>query len=234
MSCGPVPRHIAVIMDGNGRWAAARRMPRSEGHRAGYENIRRVIEQFSRTGVRYVTLFAFSTENWDRPSEEVSGLLGLLQEVIRLETEALHKNGVRIRHIGRLDRLSRELQDQIHESVEKTRYNKGLTLCVAFDYGGRTDIVQAARRMALDGVPADQIDEKLFSCYLFTADIPDPDLIIRTGGEFRISNFLLWQSAYAEFHSSPVNWPDFGEKEVNAALEEYASRDRRFGRVHEA
>ncbi len=226
-----VPRHVAIIMDGNGRWASSRGLPRSEGHRAGYENLRRVVGAASQAGVEYLTLFAFSTENWDRPNEEVSGILALAAEVIRIETEELHSNGIRIKHVGRLDRLPQELQDEIAESVELTRDNKGMTLGIAFDYGGRYDVVQAIQRMIKDGLSPDEVTEKKVSNYLFTSSVPDPDLVIRTGGEFRISNFLLWQSAYAEFYSSEVFWPDFDGEQLQKAFEVYTRRERRFGRV---
>ena len=225
------PRHVAIIMDGNGRWAKARNRPRSDGHRAGYENLRRVVRAAGEQGIQYLTLFAFSTENWDRPSDEVSGILALAAEAIRAEAEDLHRNNVRVKHVGRLDRLPEELQQQIKQAVELTCDNTGLTLGVAFDYGGRYDIVQAARRMVSEGVPPEKITEDLFSEYLFTSAFPDTDLVIRTGGEFRISNFLLWQSAYAEFYSSPVYWPDFDGEQLSKALDAYAHRERRFGRV---
>lgn len=226
-----VPRHVAIIMDGNGRWASSRGLPRSEGHRAGYENLRRVVAAASKSGVAYLTLFAFSTENWDRPNEEVTGILALAAEVIRIETEDLHSNGIRIKHVGRLDRLPQELQDQIGEAVELTRDNKGMTLGIAFDYGGRYDVVQAIQRIIEDGVAKEDVTEEMVSNYLFTSSVPDPDLVIRTGGEFRISNFLLWQSAYAEFYSSEVYWPDFDGKQLQKAFEVYTRRERRFGRV---
>jgi undecaprenyl diphosphate synthase len=226
-----VPRHVAIIMDGNGRWAKSRNKERSDGHRAGYENVRRVVAAAAREGVRYLTLFAFSTENWDRPQPEVAGILALAAEVIRVETEDLHRNQVRVKHIGRLDRLPEQLQAQIKEAESFTRDNTGLTLGVAFDYGGRHDIVQAARRMVELGVGAEDVNEELFGKFIFTAGLPDPDLIIRTAGEFRISNFLLWQSAYAEFYSSQVFWPDFDDAELHRALVEYAGRERRFGRL---
>lgn len=226
-----VLRHVAIIMDGNGRWANARGLSRSEGHRAGYENLRRVVAEAAKAGVSYLTLFAFSTENWDRPNEEVSGILALAAEVIRIETEDLHRNGIRIKHVGRLDRLPGELLTQIAEAVELTRGNSGMTLGVAFDYGGRYDIVQAVQRIVEDGIDPGAVTEDLFSQYLFTSSVPDPDLIIRTGGEFRISNFLLWQSAYAEFHSSEVFWPDFDGEQLQKAFEVYTRRERRFGRV---
>ncbi len=225
------PHHMAIIMDGNGRWAEERGLPRSEGHRAGYENIRGVVEQLGRAGVRYVTLFAFSTENWDRPSEEVSSILALASEVIKVETKELHRKNVRILHVGRSDRLPAELQSEIVQAMELTRENTGLTLCVAFDYGGRTEIVQAVRSIVEEGLPSEEVTEESFASRLLTREIPDPDLIIRTGGEFRISNFLLWQSAYAEFYSAPVNWPDFKDSRIDCALDEYGRRERRFGRV---
>jgi undecaprenyl diphosphate synthase len=228
---GVVPRHVAIIMDGNGRWANARGLSRSEGHRAGYENLRRVVAAAAKAGVSYLTLFAFSTENWDRPNEEVTGILTLAAEVIRVETEDLHKNGIRIKHVGRLDRLPEELQTQIGEAVTLTSKNTGMTLGVAFDYGGRYDIVQAVERIVKDGVAPEEITEDLVSSYLFTSSVPDPDLIIRTGGEFRISNFLLWQSAYAEFYSSEVFWPDFNGEHLQKAFEVYTRRERRFGRI---
>lgn len=226
-----VPRHVAIIMDGNGRWAEEHSLSRTEGHRAGYENIRNVISYMGRVGVEYVTLFAFSTENWDRPGEEVAGILDLAREVIGVETEALHRNNVRVKHAGRMDRLPDALQHAIRDAIELTRDNTGLTLCVAFDYGGRAEIVNATRKIVEEALPLDEITEDAFASRLFTHGLPDPDLVIRTGSEFRISNFLLWQSAYAEFYSAPVNWPDFDEARIDAALDEFARRERRFGRV---
>lgn len=226
-----IPRHVAIIMDGNGRWASSRGLGRSEGHRAGYENLRRVVAAAAKSRVSYLTLFAFSTENWDRPNDEVTGILELAAEVISAETEDLHANGIRIKHVGRLDRLPVELQNRIGEAVELTRDNKGMTLGIAFDYGGRYDVVQAIQRIIDDGVAPDDVTEEMVSGYLFTSSVPDPDLVIRTGGEFRISNFLLWQSAYAEFYSSEVYWPDFDGKQLQIAFEVYTKRERRFGRV---
>jgi undecaprenyl diphosphate synthase len=229
-----LPRHVAIIMDGNGRWATARRQPRTAGHAAGTENVRAVIKHFVKRGVQYVTLFAFSTENWARPSGEVSALLSLLQNVIEAEAEELHRSGVRILHIGRLDRLPGELRQAIRHAVELTRENRTLTLTVAFDYGGRADIVAAVKRIVDDGVQPAAIDEGVIGRYLSTAGVPDPDLLIRTAGELRISNFLLWQLAYAEFYSTPVQWPDFNSAEVDRALEAYAQRRRRFGGVEDS
>ena len=231
---GATPRHVAIIMDGNGRWASQRRRPRADGHRAGTENVRSVISRLVERGVRYATLFAFSTENWSRPGEEISALLAILQEVIRSEAQELHRNGVRILHIGRLDRLPDELSREIVNAVELTRDNDRMTLTIAFDYGGRADIVSAIKSIVADGVPPDDIDDRLIARHLSTGSTPDPDLVIRTGGEFRISNFLLWQSAYAEFYSTPVQWPDFDGDEVDRALDAYRHRQRRFGGVEPA
>ncbi|MCH8186832.1 MAG: di-trans,poly-cis-decaprenylcistransferase [Chloroflexi bacterium] len=226
-----VPAHVAIIMDGNGRWARSRGKPRSDGHRAGTDNVRRVIEKFAEFGVSYLTLFAFSTENWARPTNEVEVLLDILREVIGREAQLLHEQGVRIRHVGRLDRLSPQLREAILESVELTKDNGGLTLNVAFDYGGRAEILNAVKRILESGVTPGEVTEDLFRQYLYTAETPDPDLIIRTSGEMRLSNFLLWQSAYAEYYTTPAYWPDFDEREVVRALEAYGNRRRRFGRV---
>jgi undecaprenyl diphosphate synthase len=229
-----VPAHVAIIMDGNGRWANSRGLGRSDGHRAGTENIRRIIRAFARHGVKYLTIYAFSTENWERPTDEVGALMELLGEAIRNETESLHKEGVRIRHLGRVDRLSPYLQRAINESVELTKRNTAINLNVAFDYGGREEVLQAVRAMLRDRVRPDEVDEEALASRLYTAGLPDPDLIIRTAGEMRISNFLLWQAAYAEYYTTPTLWPDFDEAEVEQALAAYAQRQRRFGRVSPA
>ena len=226
-----VPRHVAIIMDGNGRWAMSREMSRSEGHRAGVANIRRTIKAFAEAGVEYLTLYAFSTENWGRPSDEVEALISIIMDVIGPESENLHEEGVRIKHIGGLERLPAELRQAIQNSIEMTRRNRRLTLCVAFNYGSRTEILNAVRKMLSDGVDPDSVDEELFAAYLDTDDIPDPDLIIRTAGEMRLSNFLLWQAAYSEFYCTSALWPDFDELEVGKALRSYAGRERRFGRL---
>ncbi len=226
-----IPVHVAIIMDGNGRWAQERGLPRIAGHKAGGNNIRPVVRVFADRGVRYLTLYAFSTENWNRPVAEVSGLLGLLGRRIDRETQALHEDDVRLLHIGREDRLSKKIGQKVKDAVELTRSNTGLTLCLAFDYGGRDEIVQAVRQIAKEGVAVDSIDEPLFERYLYSRVIPDPDLLIRTGGETRLSNFLLWQTAYSEFYFTPVLWPDFGSKEIEAALSEYSRRQRRFGGI---
>ncbi len=224
-----VPQHVAVIMDGNGRWAGVRGLPRTAGHRAGTENIRAVIRAFGDRGVRYLTLFAFSTENWSRPRGEVSGLMRILARTIRREVKPLHEAGVRLHYIGRIEVLPKPLQRQIAEAVDLTRNNTAMMLCVAFNYGARAELVDAVRRIIADGIPAEAIDEETISRYLYTAGIPDPDLIIRTGGEWRLSNFLLWQCAYAEYHATPTYWPDFSERDVDEALAVYQQRLRKFG-----
>ncbi len=226
-----VPRHVAIIMDGNGRWAESREMSRSEGHRAGVANIRRTIKAFAEAGVEYLTLYAFSTENWGRPIDEVDALISIMLDVIGPESENLHEQGVRIKHIGSLDRLPQNLRDAIVNTIEMTKHNDRLTLCVAFNYGSRTEILDAVRKMLADGVEPESVDENLFATYLDTAGIPDPDLIVRTAGEMRLSNFLLWQAAYSEFYCTSALWPDFDELEVEKALQSYARRERRFGRL---
>jgi undecaprenyl diphosphate synthase len=225
------PRHVAIIMDGNGRWAKKRGLPRLVGHNAGGENIRPVVKIFADCGVKYLTLYMFSTENWNRPRIEVAGLLSLLARRIDQESRAFHQENIRLLHLGRLDRLSRKLREKVQAAIELTKSNTGLTLCLAFDYGGRDEIVRAARRIAGDGVPGDDIDESMFARYLDSPGIPDPDLVIRTGGETRLSNFLLWQAAYSELYFTPVLWPDFGPKDVEEALSEYKRRQRRFGGI---
>ncbi|MEX2599680.1 MAG: polyprenyl diphosphate synthase [Dehalococcoidia bacterium] len=227
----PPPRHVALIMDGNGRWAQRKGQPRLAGHRAGTENIRRILRAFGQCGVRYVTLYAFSTENWGRPQGEVTGLLEILQTVIQEEVQALHAENVRLRHLGMLERLPPDLVDSIRAATDLTKENTGLNLTVAFDYGGRAEIVQAVRAIVASGVAASEITEDLLAGYLYLPDVPDPDLIIRTAGEQRLSNFLIWQAAYSEYYQTPALWPDFDDKEVERALEEYARRKRRFGRL---
>jgi undecaprenyl diphosphate synthase len=224
-----VPRHVAIIMDGNGRWASARGLERLAGHRAGTENIRPIIEGCVELGIEILTLYAFSTENWRRPAPEVSGLFEILADVIDQETEELHRNGVRLRHIGRLEGLPATLQDRVRYAVDLTQLNTRLTVNVAFNYGGRDEIVEAARRMLRDGIRPEQIDEATFSSYLYTEGMRDPDLIIRTAGEMRLSNFLIWQAAYAEYWSTPLYWPDFGKSDLERAVHEFSERERRFG-----
>ena len=224
-----VPEHVAVIMDGNGRWAERRGQSRLEGHNAGTGNIRRVVQCAAELGIRYLTLFAFSTENWNRPSREVEGLMGILGVVIARETEPLHRQGVRLNHLGRMDRLSPDLRTAIAHALELTRDNPGLVLSVAFDYGGRDELLHAIRRIIADGVPPEDLDEATLSRYLFSADLPDPDLIVRTASEMRLSNFLLWQAAYSEYYVTDVLWPDFGERDMADAIAAFRSRRRRFG-----
>jgi undecaprenyl diphosphate synthase len=226
-----VPLHVAIVMDGNGRWAEQRGLPRLTGHRAGVDNIQPVLQALARRGVQYVSLYAFSTENWNRPATEVAGLMDILRESIERETQALHEQGVRILHLGRLDRLSRELRESIIQAQERTRNNQGVTLSVAFDYGGRAEIVEALKNIIRDGLSPDELDEKCIARYLYTSMLPDPDLIIRTGGELRLSNFFLWQTAYSEYYPTPTLWPDLGPEEVGKALEDYSGRQRRFGNI---
>ena len=218
-------------MDGNGRWARDRGMPRTEGHRAGTQNVMRVVRCLAEQGVRCVTLFAFSTENWARPTDEVEAIFELLAESLRNETQSLHDEGVRIRHLGRTDRLSPALADGIRRSVELTSHNDRLTLGVAFDYGGRSELVDAVRGIISDGLEPEAVTDEAIARRLYTEGMPDPDLIIRTAGEMRLSNFLLWQAAYAEYYSTEVLWPDFDEAETIKALEAYGHRQRRYGRV---
>jgi undecaprenyl diphosphate synthase len=226
-----IPRHVAIIMDGNGRWAIKRRLPRLAGHKAGTENLRRIIKACVEFGVGCLTIYAFSTENWGRPREEVLGLMRILEDVIDRELSELNEQGVQIRHLGRLDQLAPALQEKVLDAVEKTRSNTKLILNVAFNYGGRDEIVHAIQQMLIDGVKPESVTPDLVSKYLYTVGMPDPDLIIRTSGELRISNFLIWQAAYSEWYVTPTFWPDFGKEEFRKALDEYANRDRRYGKV---
>jgi undecaprenyl diphosphate synthase len=229
-----VPQHVAIIMDGNGRWARDRGLPRLAGHRAGTENTRRIIEACVEFGVGVLTLYAFSTENWQRPRDEVDGLFHILGQVIDREVPQLHKNGVQLRHIGSLEGLPAHLRDRVERAVALTRDNQRLVLNVAFNYGGRAEILRAVRRMLADQIRPDDVTEELLGSYLDTAGVPDPDLIIRTAGEMRLSNFLLWQAAYAEYWCTSTRWPDFGKDEFYRALSAYSQRERRFGRVVDA
>ena len=228
-----LPRHVAIIMDGNGRWALSRGLPRVAGHKAGTENLRRIIRASVEFGIKYLTIYAFSTENWGRPAEEVQGLMGILQDVIDRELHELHKEGVQLRHIGRLERLDPRIQTKVLKAIELTRNNDRLILNVAWNYGGRDEIVCAIQKIIRDGVPPEQVTDELVSRYMFTAGVPDPDLVIRTSGELRISNFLIWQAAYSEWYITPTFWPDFDKDEYRRALESYATRDRRYGKVSE-
>ena len=225
----PLPNHVAIIMDGNGRWAKQRGLPRLAGHDAGTTNVRRVVDRFNNYKVKYLTLYAFSTENWRRPDEEVNGLIHILARMIDRETKALHERGVRLFHLGKADSLSEELRAKVNKAIELTKNNTGITLSIAFDYGGRAEILDAVRRIVRDGIRPEDITESLFSSYLYTPNVPEPDLIIRTAGEMRLSNFLIWQSAYSEYYATPTLWPDFKDEEVDKALIAYSRRERRFG-----
>jgi undecaprenyl diphosphate synthase len=224
-----IPAHIGIIMDGNGRWALSRGLPRMAGHRAGTENLRRIIEACIEFGIKYLTIYAFSTENWGRPTEEVQGLMRIFENVIDSELQELHDQGVRLRHIGRLDRVRPSFRKKVLDAMEYTRDNDRLTLNIAFNYGGRDEIVCAIQSMIHDGVKAEEITDDLVSQYLFTAGVPDPDMIIRTSGELRGSNFLIWQGAYSEWYFPATYWPDFDRQELLKALEEYNQRERRYG-----
>ncbi len=223
-----------MIMDGNGRWALARGLPRMAGHKAGTENLRRVIRAAVEFGIKYLTIYAFSTENWGRPPEEVRGLLNILEDVIDRELEELNREGVQLHHLGRLEKLAPGLQDKVRDAIELTKNNDRLILNIAWNYGGRDEIVQAIQHIIKDGVPPEQVTDELVSQYLYTAGVPDPDLIIRTSGELRVSNFLIWQAAYSEWYITPTYWPDFDKEEFRRALETYSQRDRRYGGVSEA
>ncbi len=232
-----LPRHLAIIMDGNGRWAKRRKLPRTAGHQAGVAAVRRTIEYCAERGIEVLTLFAFSSENWRRPPEEVAVLLRLFQRTLERETVKLHENGIRLRVIGDRSAFPLELQRKIAEAEQLTCANRKMTLLIAANYGGRWDILQAAKALArkveMGEIQSQAIDEALFAAHLSFADLPEPDLFIRTGGEVRLSNFLLWQLAYTELYFTEVLWPDFGAEELNQALAEYARRERRFGHTSE-
>lgn len=224
-----IPTHVGLIMDGNGRWANAKGLPRLAGHRAGVENLRGVITAGIKFGVKHLTFYAFSTENWNRPRDEVFGIMDLLAEFIDREAEPLHKEGVRILHIGHLDRLRPSLVEKIKYAIALTKDNRKITVQLAFNYGGRDEIATAVRKIVAAGTKPEDVTEALISRNLFTAGIPDPDLIIRTSGEMRTSNFLMWQSAYAEWVFPNTYWPDFNEEVFREMLREYSRRNRRFG-----
>lgn len=226
-----IPRHVAIIMDGNGRWARSRGLPRLAGHRAGTENLRRIIQACVEFGIQYLTVYAFSTENWTRPPDEVQGLMRIFEDVIDRELQELHDQGVQLRHIGRLENLSPSFREKVLRAIEFTRGNSRLILNIAFNYGGRDEIVYAIRRMMEEGVKPEDVNESMVCGYLFTAGTPDPDLIIRTSGEMRGSNFLLWQGSYSEWYFPAVYWPDFDKEQLRRALEEFSRRDRRYGKV---
>jgi undecaprenyl diphosphate synthase len=224
-----IPTHIGIIMDGNGRWALSRGLPRIAGHRAGTENLRRIIEACIEFGIKYLTIYAFSTENWGRPTEEVQGLMRIFENVIDNELQELRDQGVQLRHIGRLNGLKPRFRKKVLKAIEFTRGNDRLILNIAFNYGGRDEIVCAIQAMIADGVKAEAVNAELVSKYLFTAGVPDPDLIIRTSGELRSSNFLIWQGAYSEWYFPAAYWPDFDREELLRALDEYNHRQRRYG-----
>ncbi len=226
-----IPQHIAIIMDGNGRWAKKRGMPRLYGHSAGVEALRGIIKACVEFGVKYLTIYAFSTENWGRPQDEVSGLEKLFHQAFTNEFLELRKEGVRIIHLGQREGIPQDLLDEIDEAVEKSKNNERLTLSVGLNYGSRNEIMHAVRRMIADGVKPEDVTEKSISDYLFTAGTPDPDLVIRTSGEQRLSNFLLYQTAYSEWEFPETLWPDFNREELLKAIYEYSKRDRRFGKV---
>ncbi len=223
------PRHLAIIMDGNGRWATKRHLPRLAGHKAGVDALKRVVECARDEHIKMLSVYVFSTENWTRPKPEVDGLMRLLWETLRVELAKLHKDGVRLRHLGRLYNLSPELQSAINDSVELTKNNTVIDVNVCFNYGGRAELVDAIRQIIADGRDPDTITEELISSYLYTRGLPDPDMVIRTAGEMRVSNFLLWQSAYSEYYATPTLWPDFRREDLLAALDSFYKRQRRFG-----
>ncbi len=224
-----LPKHVAIIMDGNGRWAKQRGLPRLAGHRQGVNTAQKIVEIFIEYQIPYLTLYAFSTENWNRPRREIDGIFKIIEERLEEGIKFAQENGIRIRHLGKPDGLPLRLQEKVKRALELTQDNARMTLSLAFNYGGRDEIVEAVRRLIVDGISPPQINERVFSQYLYTANIPDPDLIIRTGGEMRLSNFLTWQSAYAEIYFTPVLWPDFNKQENDKALIAYSQRQRRFG-----
>jgi undecaprenyl diphosphate synthase len=228
-----VPNHVAIIMDGNGRWAQSRGLPRSAGHKQGTENLRRILREAARQGIKVMTIYAFSTENWNRPPTEVMTLMRLLEYFVDKELDELDKEGVSIRHVGKQDGVAPALLKKIQYACERTKTNDTLLLNVAFNYGGRDEIVHAVRSIVESGIPAADVTEAVITQHLYTHGVPDPDLIIRTSGELRISNFLIWQAAYAEYYVTDVFWPDFDEKELHRAIAAYSQRKRRFGKTDE-
>lgn len=233
LSSYKVPAHIAIIMDGNGRWARQRGLPRVAGHRAGAENLRRIINACVEFGVKILTIYAFSTENWGRPESEVRGLMKIFARVLDQELDDLHEQGVCLHHLGDLTGVAPDLQEKVRRALEMTKNNDTLILNVAFNYGGRAEIIHAVQQMLADGISPYELNEDLFSSYLFTKGLPDPDLVIRTSGELRISNFLIWQAAYSEYYPTPAYWPDFGREELYEAIVAFNQRERRFGLVPE-
>jgi len=230
---GKIPRHVAIIMDGNGRWAKERGLQRLAGHRAGTENLRTIIRASAEFGIKYLTFYAFSTENWSRPRAEVTGLMHILSEVIDQEIDELNREGARLVHIGHLDGLSEVLQKKVRSAIDLTKNNERITIALAFNYGGRDEIIHAIKNILKDQVDPGLVDEKLVSQYMFTRNLPDPDLVIRTSGELRTSNFLTWQTVYSEWYFPKVYWPDFDKEALRKALDDYAQRQRRFGGLQE-
>jgi undecaprenyl diphosphate synthase len=224
-----LPTHVAIVPDGNGRWAENRGLPRLDGHRAGVKKMRSLIEYLNDCQIKCVTLYGFSTENWGRPKAEVTGLFHILKEKIDKDVPHLHKKGIKVRHIGRLEQLPTWLQESIRSAEELTKHNTGMTLNLAFNYGGRVEIVDAVRRLVAEDISPENIDEDLINNYLYTAGLPDVDLLIRTGDELRLSNFLIWQTAYSEYYFTQILWPDFTKKGIDDALLAYGRRERRFG-----
>ena len=225
-----IPEHVAIIMDGNGRWAESRGLPRFEGHKAGTENLRQIIKASVEFGVKHLTIYAFSTENWGRPKDEVNGLMTILETVIDRELNELNAEGVRICHIGRLEAMPKRVRSKVEHAVEMTGQNDRLILNVAWNYGGRDEIIHAVQEIVRAGTTAEQVTEELISQHMYTRCSPDPDLIIRTSGEMRLSNFLIWQSAYSEWYSTTTLWPDFNKEEYQKAIDAYGQRKRRFGK----
>jgi undecaprenyl diphosphate synthase len=228
-----IPQHVAIIMDGNGRWARRRGLPRAAGHRAGAENLRRIINACVEFGIQILTIYAFSTENWGRPEREIKALMKIFARVLDQEIDELHAQGVCLHHLGELTGINPTLQEKVRDAIDLTKNNDRLILNVAFNYGGRAEILHAVKQMLEDEVEPDELTEELFSSYLFTAGLPDPDVVVRTSGELRISNFLIWQAAYAEYYPTPALWPDFGREELYEAIVVFNQRERRFGLLPE-
>jgi undecaprenyl diphosphate synthase len=228
-----IPQHVAIIMDGNGRWAKRRGLPRAAGHRAGAENLRRIINACVEFGIKILTIYAFSTENWGRPEREIKALMKIFARVLDQEIDDLYAQGVCLHHLGELTGISPSLQEKVRRAIDLTKDNDRLILNVAFNYGGRAEILHAVKHMVEDGVKADEVTEDLFNSYLFTSGLPDPDMVVRTSGELRISNFLIWQAAYAEYYPTPALWPDFGREELYEAIVAFNQRERRFGVLSE-
>lgn len=228
-----IPTHIAIIMDGNGRWAQERNLPRYFGHRAGINSVREVVRNCAKLGIKYLTLFVFSTENWERPKREVNFLMDLLKKLLKSEAKELNENNVRVKAIGQIEKLPTEVKKNLEELIELTKNNTGLTLVLSLSYGGRQEILDAVKKILKKNLEPEKINEEEFRKFLYDPELPDPDLLIRTGGEYRISNFLLFQSAYTEFYFTKTLWPDFREKDLLSAIEDYKKRKRKFGRILE-